>query len=111
MKKQNNAYNLYTIEFGYIDTDKEKYCLNETNYIDIKKYQEDLVQYLKRTLKQENNINGYYIECYCDTQKLLTEDLFELKEYKTITDCALKSNMIANYMIDFSGSCIDYVYK
>ena len=113
MEQENKLlYDLYTIEFGYIDKDKEKYCLNETNYVDYEEYNKDLLEYIQRAINgKDSDISGYYIECYLDNQELDKEDLEDLENYKCVTDCAMKCNLITELIINYTGDYIDYVYK
>ena len=92
---------IWTIENGYIDDNGEEICTNETNYLTKEDYEKDLAEILKSTINNFGNAwtNGWYVECYQDIQEITQEDIENIKDYKSLIDCAGKSYLIQSYRI------------
>ncbi|MBP3708277.1 MAG: hypothetical protein J6J36_06695 [Clostridia bacterium] len=103
---------LYTIEYGKIIESQgcnERYCTNEESFIEKTEYEKALKKILASSIGNDSEI-GFYIECYYDEETLTETDLEMLKNYHCIQDCASKTNIIQQFLIDNTGKCIDYIY-
>lgn len=90
---------VYTIEYGYIDSEDNYFCENELNFISKIDYYNQIKILIEKAMYNTENKQYYYIEGYEDEIELTEEDFRLLSRYKSLVDCSPKNKMIQSYII------------